>query len=85
MLTPRNVISLTVSIATLSILWSVFSLLRPPDSDGMRGDSYGTHVHGHRALYDTLKELGVPVRRSIGPPTVNTLGKSVLEIGRAHV
>ena len=78
MLTPRNVISLTVSIATLSILWSVFSLLRPPDSDGMRGDSYGTHVHGHRALYDTLKELGVPVRRSIGPPTVNTLGKSVL-------
>ena len=78
MLTPRNIISLTVTIATLSILWSAFSLLRPPDSDGMRGDSYGTHLHGHRALYDTLKELGVPVRRSIGPPTVKSLGTSVL-------
>lgn len=78
MLTPRNMIALTVSIATISILWSAFSLLRPPDSDGMRGDSYGTHLHGHRALYDTLKELGVPVRRSIGPPTMSSLGKSVL-------
>lgn len=78
MLTPRNVISLTVSIAVLSILWSCLMLLRPPDSEGMRGDSYGTYSHGYRALYETLKEVGVPVRRSIGPPTPYALRQSVL-------
>ena len=78
MLTPRQVISLTVSIAVVSILWSCLMLLRPPDSEGMRGDSYGTYSHGYRALYDTLKEIGVPVRRSIGPPTPNALRQSVL-------
>lgn len=78
MLTPRNVISLTVSIAVLSILWSCLMLLQPPDSDGMRGDSYGTYSHGYRALYDTLKEVGVPVRRSIGPPAPSSLRQSVL-------
>lgn len=78
MLTPRNVISLTVSIAVLSILWSCLMLLRPPDSEGMRGDSFGTYSHGYRALYDTLKEVGVPVRRSIGPPAPSSLRQSVL-------
>lgn len=78
MLTPRNVILLTVSIAVLSILWSGLMLMRPPDSEGMRGDSYGTYSHGYRALYDTLKEVGVPVRRSIGPPLPNALRQSVL-------
>lgn len=78
MLNPRHVISLTVSISVLSVLWSVVELMRPPDGNGLRSDSFGTHAHGYRAVYDTLRELNVPVRRSIGPPIPASLGSATL-------
>lgn len=68
MLTPRNAISLSISLAVISLLWSCWSLLRPPDGDGLRPDSYGTRGRGQRAVLDTFRELGLPIRRSLGPP-----------------
>ncbi len=68
MLTSRNAIALTISLAVISLLWSCWSLLQPPDGDGLRSDSYGTYGHGQRAVFDTFRELGLPIRRSLGPP-----------------
>ena len=68
MLTSRNAISLSISLAVISLAWSCWSLLRPPDGDGLRPDSYGTRGRGQRAVLDTFRELGLPIRRSLGPP-----------------
>ena len=68
MLTPRNVIALSIGCAVFAIVWSVISLFAAPDSDGRAADTYGTRFRGHRAVFETLKELGVPVRRSLEPP-----------------
>lgn len=68
MLTSRNAISLTITLAVISLAWSCWSLLRPPDGDGLRPDSYGTRGRGQRAVLDAFRELGLPIRRSLGPP-----------------
>jgi hypothetical protein len=72
-LTSRNAISLTVTLAVISLAWSCWSLLQPPDGDGLRPDSYGTQGRGQRAVLDTFRELGLPIRRSLGPPTPDKL------------
>jgi len=68
MLTARSVVAVTVGVALISIMLATISLLRPPDSGGLAGDSYGTRAHGYRAVLETLSELDVPVRRRLGPP-----------------
>ncbi|MBC7820755.1 MAG: hypothetical protein IAG10_28045 [Planctomycetaceae bacterium] len=73
MLTSRNAISLTISLAVISLLWTCLSLMRPPDGDGLRADSYGTRGRGQRAVFDTFRELGLPIRRSLGPPVPGKL------------
>ena len=73
MLTSRNAISLTITLAVISLAWTCWSLMRPPDGDGMRPDSYGTRGRGQRAVLDTFGELGLPIRRSLGPPTSTKL------------
>lgn len=73
MLTSRNAIALSISLAVFSLLWSCLSLLRPPDGDGLRADSYGTRGRGQRAVLDTFRELGLPIRRSLGPPVPGRL------------
>ncbi len=73
MLTSRNAISLAVSLAVISLLWSCWSLMRPPDGDGLRADSYGTRGRGQRAVFETLRELKLPIRRSLGPPVPSKL------------
>lgn len=84
MLTPRNVISLVVLIAVVSLTWSIIGLLQPPDSDGLRGDSYGTRHHGQRAVLETLSELGIEVDRQLKPPVPGDLSKSVLVFWNPH-
>lgn len=69
MFTTRNVVVGVVATFIICILWSVWSLMRPPDSGGLGGDSYGTRRHGLRALFETLTELGVAVERGLSPPT----------------
>ena len=78
MLTSRNAISLTITLAVISLAWTCWSLMRPPDGDGMRPDSYGTRGRGQRAVLDTFGELGLPIRRSLGPPTSTKLGNARL-------
>ncbi len=82
MLTSRNVIALTISLAVISLLWSCWSLLRPPDGDGLRSDSFGTKGRGQRAIYDTFRELGLPIRRSLGPPIRDKLENARLVFWR---
>lgn len=65
MLTARNVIVLTVSIAVVSLLAAGVSLaLQTPGSGGMGADSYGTRGWGFKAICDVLEELDIPVVRS---------------------
>lgn len=78
MLTPRNFIGLTIAIAVFSILSACWSMLQPPDSGGLRADTYGTRGNGYRALYETFQELDVPVRRLLGPPRPESYSDSLL-------
>jgi hypothetical protein len=68
----------TIAIAVFSILSLVWSMLQPPDSGGMRADSYGTRGNGYRALFESLNELNVPVRRQLGPPLPKEFPESLL-------
>ena len=76
MLTPRNFIGLTIAIAVFSILSLCWSMLQPPDGGGMRADSYGTRGIGHRAIFESFTELGISVRRELGPPKPQELTDS---------
>jgi hypothetical protein len=78
MLTPRNFIGLTIAIAVFSILSLCWSMLQTPDGGGLRADSFGTRGIGHRAIFESLEELGVPVHRELGPPKPNELNDSLL-------
>ena len=78
MLTSRNAIALSISLAVFSLLWSCLSLLRPPDGDGLRADSYGIRGRGQRAILETFREVGLPIRRSLGPPVAGNLVNSRL-------
>lgn len=69
MFTTRNVVVGVVALFVSSLFWSVWSLMRPPDSGGIGGDTYGTRRHGLRALYETLTDLHLPVERGLSPPT----------------
>lgn len=78
MLNARNVIVGWIAILAISVAWSCWTMLRPPDSGGLAADSFGTRWRGHRAILDTLRELNVPTRRSLTPPTASALGHSTL-------
>lgn len=79
MFTPRNVIFAVVTIFVCSIVGTCVSLMQPPDGGGVRDDSFGTRAQGHRALFETLKELGVAVERGLHPPEANSLeGKTLV-------
>lgn len=68
MLTPRNVILLSVAICVFALLWTIYDVTRPPDSGGIGRDSYGTRALGQRGLFETLSELNLPVSRRLAPP-----------------
>jgi uncharacterized protein DUF4350 len=78
MFTPRNVILAVVAITVLSLIGTCVSLLSPPDGGGVRDDSYGTRAQGHRALFETLTELRIPVRRQLHPPGPSGLDQQTL-------
>ncbi|GAG92904.1 unnamed protein product, partial [marine sediment metagenome] len=75
MLTTRSVVTAAIAIAIVSIIAASLPLLQSPGSAGLGSDSFGTRAHGHRALFEVLTELGIPARRSLGPPT-DVLGTS---------
>jgi hypothetical protein len=76
MLTARNFVALTIAIAVVSIAWGFVSLNETPDSGGLGKDSYGTRAHGQRAQFEILADLGIPVERSLAPPTA-VIGRQV--------
>lgn len=78
MLSARNVIFAVIVVACLSVLGSILSLAMPPDSGGMAPDSYGIRASGQKAVYDTLRELKLPVERSLGPPLAHWQGPTTL-------
>jgi len=79
-LSSRNVILFTITIAVLSILGVVVNLSLPPDSEGRRADSYGTRQHGHRALLELLRKMAIPCERGLAPPSAVARGDSVLVV-----
>ncbi|HIK94746.1 MAG TPA: DUF4350 domain-containing protein [Planctomycetes bacterium] len=68
MLSVRNAVVAATILLVLSILTSLLSMVREPDSDGMGNDSFGTQGHGYRGLFETLDELEVEVNREFAPP-----------------
>ena len=73
MLSVRNAVVAAAALFVLSILASVASMMREPNSGGMGNDSYGTRGHGYRALFELLDELDVPVTRHFSPPDATKL------------
>jgi len=75
----RSAIILTITILGISVAYSTWSLMRPPDSGGRGRDSYGTRWHGGRAWFELLAESGIHVERRLGPPSSDMpAGVSVL-------
>jgi len=69
-------VALTIVVAVVSLLWACLELARPPDSGGLGSDSYGTRVQGQRGLFEILTDLGIPVERTLAPPT-RVIGRAV--------
>ncbi len=78
MLTPRNIILVAVFVAIFSLVWAVIGFLRPPESNALRPDTYGTRHHGFKAAFETLRELGIDVRRNPRPPEPDDLKNGVV-------
>ncbi len=78
MLTARNAILTWIVLLGVSVIWSAWTMTRPPDSGGLAEDSYGTHWRGHRAILEVLQETQRSVRRSLAPPDPKSLGHSTL-------
>ena len=70
MLSSRSVIILVIALAVTSLLGVLINLSSPPDQGGLGHNTYGTHMHGHRGLFELLDELKLPVRRGMVPPSV---------------
>src|SRR4051812_38900755 len=78
LLTARNAILTAALVLAVSLVWACATMLRPNDSDGMGRDSFGTRNGGFRALFETLRELQVPVRRSLEPPAADASAKTIV-------
>jgi hypothetical protein len=78
MLTPRNIILIAVFVAVFSLAWTVIGVLRPPDANQLRADTYGTRHHGFKAAFETLRELGIDARRNPHPPKPDDLTEAVV-------
>ena len=68
MLSVRNAVLAAVGLLVLSIVASLLTMVREPDSEGMGNDSFGTRGYGYRALFEMLDELDVAVTREYAPP-----------------
>jgi hypothetical protein len=69
--TSRNVIIACFCLAAVCIALGLVELSHPPDSGGLAADSYGTRSRGQRALFETMEVLGVPIERSLVPPSAH--------------
>jgi len=68
MLTPRNSIIAALVLLTLWVGFSIRDAISPFDSAGRGRDTYGLRNQGQRAIYETLKDIGIPVERRLNPP-----------------
>lgn len=68
MLSGRNVIIATVTIAVISMLAATASLSSPGEKQVLGANTYGVRGHGHRGLFEILEELDFDVSRSVTPP-----------------
>lgn len=84
MLSVRNVILISLATLLLSVAAATFALMGPPDSGGAAADSYGTLREGHRAVYELLAEMQVPVQRRIEPPTPDLSDDATIILWMPH-
>jgi hypothetical protein len=78
LLTPRNAILTAALVFAVSLVWACATMVRPNDSGGMGRDSFGTRSGGFRALFETLQELQVPVRRSLEPAAADASANTLV-------
>lgn len=69
---PKFVITMMVVIAVTSIVLATVNVIYSNNASQLAKDSFGTRRHGHRALYETLEALQLPVKRR-ATPLVNEL------------
>jgi hypothetical protein len=65
------------SAVAAAILLMIVGVLLPDDGERLTPTSFGTFPYGHRAVYELLRELGFPVRRSFAPPDRIAAGSAV--------
>ena len=68
MLTGRNVLVATLTIAAVSLVSATWSLTSTGANE-LGGNSFGVRAHGLRGLFEILEELDVATERVVGPPT----------------
>jgi hypothetical protein len=78
MLSVRNAVVAATVLLVLSVLTSLLSMVREPNSGGMGNDSFGTQGHGYRGLFETLQELEIKVEREFAPPIAARLPASTV-------
>jgi hypothetical protein len=74
LLSARNLILAAAGVLVLSVLGMCLSMLRPHDSGGLAGDSFGTRGGGYRGVFELLESLGVRVKRDLAPPKAGADG-----------
>lgn len=68
MLGARSLVAGMIAVALVYLAVSVIVAVRPSNGGAYGGDSYGTRALGYGALFETLKELRLPVERTLLPP-----------------
>lgn len=74
MLTPRNVVAAVCVAALVSLVAAVYDAAHP-QYGSLGRTSYATSTDGHKALFDLLERLAVPVERNVAP-TEQVLARS---------
>jgi hypothetical protein len=67
----------TFSAIAAAVLLLIVGMLLPDGSERLTPTSFGTHPHGHRAVFELLMEIGFPIRRNFAPPDRIAAGSAV--------
>lgn len=81
---PKFIITSMIVIAVVSVVLATFNVIFTNNATELAKDSYGTRRHGHRAFYETLEALEIPVDRRVTPVVSQLASVDTLVLLQPH-